>query len=270
MSFLQIGKSKIRPANPEDGVVWITGASSGIGYALALQLAANNWQVIVSARNQEALEELAKQADSNIHVLPLDVTHTQACKNAVEQITQKHGKIALAILNAGVYLPVEAATLSVEVFDKSFDVNLRGVVNCLVPVSQHMRDTKTGDFAGQIAVTSSVAGYTGLPTSAAYGATKAGLINMCESLRLEFEQMGVLLQLANPGFVDTPATKENSFEMPALMSVEKAANRLAQGLEAKRFEITFPRRFTYALKIMRILPYWAYFFLVGKMTGVSK
>ena len=114
---------------------------------------------------------------------------------------------------------------------------------------------------------SSVAGYRGLPTSAYYGATKAALINLTESLKFDLDRLGVTIQLVSPGFVKTPLTDKNEFKMPFLMTVEDAAERLAHGLAGSGFEITFPKRFTSILKVLRCLPYRLYFPLVARMTG---
>ena len=116
---------------------------------------------------------------------------------------------------------------------------------------------------------SSVAGYRGLPSSLAYGATKAALINLCEALKFDFDRLGLKIQLVNPGFVRTPLTDKNTFPMPFLMEVDAAADRVVDGLAGNAFEITFPRRFTYGLKLMRMLPYWAYFPMVRRATGAK-
>ena len=123
---------------------------------------------------------------------------------------------------------------------------------------------------GQVAIVSSVAGYGGLPTSAAYGATKAALINMAESLKFDLDKLGVRIQVINPGFVDTAATASNPFSMPALLQPEEAARRIARGLKSSSFEITFPRRFTYVLKALKVLPYPAYFAIMNSATKWKK
>ncbi|MEJ1158729.1 SDR family NAD(P)-dependent oxidoreductase [Prosthecomicrobium sp. N25] len=256
----------IRPAAPADGIAWVTGASSGIGRAVALTLARDGFRVAASARGAEALAELAAEAASaglSVEPFPLDVTDPTAAAAVVARIEAEAGPIALAVLNAGIYLPVSGDTLDPEAFRTSFRVNLEGTVNTLAPVLARMRERGQG----QIAIVSSVAGYRGLPTSAAYGATKAGLINMAESLKFDCDRMGVKLQVVNPGFVDTPATRRNEFPMPALMPVDTAAERLVLGLASASFEITFPRRFTWWLKLGRILPYRAYFALASRIMG---
>ncbi len=130
-----------------------------------------------------------------------------------------------------------------------------GTVNCLAPVIERFVERQ----AGRIGVVASLAGYRGLPTSSGYGASKAGLINMCEALRPELMEQNVVLSCITPGFVRTPLTDRNPFPMPFLIDVDTAATRIVKGLESNRFEITFPRRFAYIMKFMRILPYWAYF-----------
>lgn len=256
-------------ATPQDGIAWVTGASSGIGYHTARILAAQGWTVAVTARSADKLQVLAEEcADGpgEIIVAAADVTDQARISALAQELSQRDGGIALVILNAGVYLPLRAAELSLEDFDKSFAINLNGVTNCLVPALQHMKEKGRG----QIVLTSSVAGYGGLPTSAAYGATKAGLINMAESLKFDLDLMNIHIQVVNPGFVDTPATQSNPFPMPFLMQVEDAAERLVQGLASKSFEITFPKRFTYGLKAINLLPYPLYFWAVNTFTGWRK
>lgn len=255
-------------ARPEDGVAWITGASSGIGAAVAQRLAAAGFTVAITARREEALAGVAADVSGPGRIVPFpgDVTDAAAMEAVVGRIETELGPIALAILNAGVYLPVTGDALDRANFDKTFDVNIRGTVNCLIPASRSMQ----ARGRGQIAIVASVAGYFGLPTAASYGASKAALINLAEALKFDFDNQGLTIQVIAPGFVDTPATADNPFPMPYLMSVGKAARRLVEGLQSGRFEVTFPRRFTYALKAIRILPYWAFFPLIGSATGWNK
>jgi NAD(P)-dependent dehydrogenase (short-subunit alcohol dehydrogenase family) len=243
-------------ARPEHGIVWISGASSGIGRALALKLAGEGYKVAVTARSHEKLAELQAEANGlsgSIVVLDGDVTDAEDMEHVMASIEYEHGALAMVILNAGLYLPVHAEDLHLADFDKSFAVNLSGVVNCLLPAIRHMKVKGQG----QIAIVSSVTGYGGLPTSAAYGATKAALINMAESLKFDLDKMGIRIQLITPGFIDIPATRKNAFPMPALVSPEDAARQIAAGLKSQAFEITFPKRFTFMLKLARLLPYGA-------------
>jgi len=235
------------------GCAWITGASSGLGRALARRMAADGWTVAGSARGADALAELARSAEDSkgaIHAYPLDVTDAAAVPAVVAAIERDLGPIAQAVLNAGTHQQVRAAQFSASDFRKLVDLNLMGTVHCLEALLPDMIARR----GGRIAVVASVAGYRGLPTSAAYGMTKAGLINMAEALKPELDGFGVRLQVVNPGFVRTPLTDKNPFPMLFLMEVEDAADALYRGLRSDRFEIAFPRRFAYMLKVLRCLP----------------
>jgi NAD(P)-dependent dehydrogenase (short-subunit alcohol dehydrogenase family) len=241
-----------RLPKPDDGVAWITGGSSGIGRALALRLARAGWTVIISARHDKALGDVAaSDPHKHIHGVAVDVTDEAAIARAVGEIEQRFGAIALAILNGGTYREVTAANFRAADFRAHVEVNIMGVVHCLEALLPHMRQRKLG----QIAITGSVAGYRGLYRSGAYGLTKAGLINMAEALAPELEREGICLQICNPGFVATPLTAGNPFPMPQLMTAEAAAEAYYRGLMGGRFEIAFPWRFVFTLKVLRALPY---------------
>lgn len=235
------------------GCAWITGASSGLGYALAKRMATDGWCVAVSARRSDPLMQLAEKSEplaGEIHAYPLDVTDPIAVKATAETIEQTIGPVSQAVLNAGNHQPVRAAALSASVFRDLIDLNLMGTVHCLEALLPHMIERRSG----RVAVVASMAGYRGLPTSAAYGMTKAGLINMTEALKPELDRYGVTIQLVNPGFVETPLTDKNDFPMPFLMPLEEAAEAFYQGLLSKRFEVAFPWRFAALMKILRCLP----------------
>ncbi|MCG8442993.1 MAG: SDR family NAD(P)-dependent oxidoreductase, partial [Caulobacterales bacterium] len=221
-------------------------------------------QVAVSARSAEALGELAGEVADGpgaIHPFALDVTDLAAARATAGDIEQILGPIRLAVLNAGTHLPVHATQLSAAPFRTLIEVNVMGTVHCLDAALGPMR--ARGE--GHIAIVSSVAGYRGLPTASAYGLTKAGLINMAEALRPELERLGILLQVVNPGFVKTPLTDRNPFPMPFLMELETAARAFRRGLSSRRFEIVFPRRLAYALKVLRCLPAPLSFALTKRM-----
>jgi short-subunit dehydrogenase len=219
--------------------------------------------VTVSARRINALQELQNQCPSGkINVLPMDISDPKAVDNAVKAMERDDRLPDVVIVAAAVYEMAAVDDLNPGLFGKAMAVNYLGVVNFLsamVPVFLS-RDR------GHIAVVASVAGYRGLPLAAAYGPTKAAVINLCESLQPELSARGIHLQVINPGFVDTPMTRKNTFAMPFMISPEDAARRLYRGLLSRRFEITFPKRFTWLLKLMRILPYGLYFRLIGVMT----
>jgi NAD(P)-dependent dehydrogenase (short-subunit alcohol dehydrogenase family) len=236
-----------------EGCAWITGSSSGLGRALAQRMAADGWHVAASARSDGLLNDLetAREGQTGrIRAFPLDVTDPEATAATVEAIQAELGPINQAVLNAGSHKPVSADGLVAAHFRELVELNLMGTVNCL----QALLPAMIARQGGRVAVVASLAGYRGLPTSAAYGMTKAGLINMAEAFKPELDGHGIRLQVVNPGFVRTPLTDKNPFPMPFLMELEDAAEAFYRGLCSDRFEIVFPRRFAYLLKVLRLLP----------------
>ncbi len=250
---------------PEHGAAWITGASAGIGRAVALRLASEGWTVYATARSEEKLQSLQTEGGERIIPAPGDVTDAEAMAGIVARIEGVEG-LALAIFNAGVYVPMRAQEFTAEAAAQHFDVNLQGVVNGLAPAMRGMIERKTGCLA----LVASVAGYRGLPKAAAYGATKAALINMAEALAYDLHPAGVRISVINPGFVETDATAVNDFDMPFLMQTDEAAERIVDGLKTSAIEIAFPRRFAIILKTMRFLPTRAYLWLGRKAMGWDK
>ena len=260
---------RIATMTPADGVAWLTGASSGIGKATALDLARRGWTVCLTARRLEELEALAGEAaglPGRLVAHAGDVTDEAGMAALVETIERIHGPIALAFFNAGVAPYTRAGALDVDAFRQALNVNVLGAANGLAPVLARMGARKKG----QVAVNASVAGYRGLPKAAAYGASKAAAIHLCEALKFDCDNLGITMQVVNPGFIDTPLTRKNDFPMPFLMSMDDAARRVVDGFERGRFEIIFPRRLAFILKIMRLLPYAWYFPLVARQTGWNK
>jgi len=244
---------------------WVTGASSGIGRAVVLQLARQGWLVAASARSHEDLRRLAdegKDAPGRIEPWPLDVTDREATAGALAGIETTHGPPDLVILNAGTHKPMGTSNFDPAVVRDLLEVNLMGVANGLAAVLPGFLHRRRG----QIMLVASLAGYRGLPTAAAYGASKAGVINMAEALRPELRRAGVTLTLVNPGFVKTPLTDLNEFDMPFLMDVDAAAKRIVDAIGHSGFEVVFPRRFAWLLKVARCLPYALYFRIVGRIT----
>lgn len=244
--------------------VWLIGASSGIGEATAHALLALGARVALSARSRAPLEALAHAYPDHSLVLPLDITSIDQVRSARVEIESRWHGIDLAIIMAGTHKPVRAWQLNAGTARDLFEVNMMGVVGAaaeIVPVL-------LGQRAGGIAIVSSVAGYGGLPTSLLYGASKAALINFAETLYLDLQPKGIAVYLINPGFVKTPLTDKNEFEMPALITAEEAAREIVAGLERGEFEIHFPKRFTRALKFLGLLPYRLYFAAVHRLTGL--
>ncbi|MFZ4623035.1 MAG: SDR family NAD(P)-dependent oxidoreductase [Rhodoferax sp.] len=240
--------------------VWIVGASSGIGWATAQALLAAGAQVVVSARNATALQALA-QTHPRCRALALDATDANAVKQAATRLLS-HGPLDCVVYCAGHYQPMRADALDLPAMQRHCEVNYLGALYLLDAVLPALLARKQGHFS----LVGSVAGYAGLPNSLAYGPTKAALINLAEALYLDLHPHGLGLSIINPGFVQTPLTAGNPFKMPALLSPEQAACAILAGWAQGRFEIHFPKRFTLWLKLLRLLPYRAYFSLVQRVT----
>ncbi len=249
----------------KDRRCWIIGASTGIGAALAEQLAATGARVAVSARRAEPLEALARRfGKSGSLALPLDITDAPALERAAARITDAWGGIDLVVLMAGEYRQMRAWELDLESARAMVEVNLMGYYNALAAVIPRLID----QGGGTLALVSSVAGYRGLPKSLVYGPTKAAVINLAETLYLDLSPKGIGVCVVNPGFVRTPMTAANEFRMPALIEPAEAATEIVAGLEKGEFEIHFPKRFTRWLKLLRLLPYGSYFPAVRRATGL--
>jgi len=244
------------------GHVLITGASSGIGASLSQKMAAAGWRVSALARRSERLAELQSRHPS---VLPLtaDVADPVQIAAAMTKATEVHGPVDLAVLNAGIYTPVRVEEFSVALFHSHMQVNYFGVIHCL----DHLLPAMLARRGGHIAVMGSVAGYRGLPRSAAYGPTKAAVQNLAESLYFDLHPKGIKLQLINPGFVETEATAVNDFTMPDLITSDAAALHIINGLKTDEFEISFPKSFVRKMKVMRLLPLSIYLRLTARLTG---
>lgn len=242
-------------------IAWITGASSGIGRAVALRLAQEGWTIAASARSAEALEELATGKPGVICPFPLDVTDPKATAAVLARIEAAHGPVSLAVFGAGTYRRDSVEHFDAGAIADMVDLNIKGTANCLQAVMPAMIARRSG----RIAVMASVSGFTGLPGAAGYGATKAALINMCQSLYPGLDRHGVRISVINPGFVDTPLTRRNDFPMPFLISADAAAGHIVRGLASDRFEIVFPWKMMVAMKLLRALPARLRFALTRRM-----
>ena len=240
--------------------VWITGASSGIGKALAIKFAREGWKVAISARREELLKNIAQ--DNNIFDYPLDVTDEKKVGEVFKNILEDFKNIDLCIFSAGTYEPKLEKEISQEQIRKTMEVNFFGVVNCIKAVEEYFKNMKNG----HISIVSSIAGYRGLPNSSGYGPSKAALSNLAESLYFDFKKHNVKVSLISPGFIKTPMTDKNKFRMPFIKSPEFAADKIYNGLvKSNTFEITFPKQLTIIFKFFRILPNRIYLFLIDKL-----
>ena len=239
--------------------IWITGASSGIGKALALKFAKENWQVLISARRKRLLDEISQNV--NISAFPLDVTNDNEVKETFSNIINKFKDVDLCVFCSGAYDPKLEQEINKVQIRKIMDVNFFGVLNCIKTVEDYFKKKKEG----HISIVSSVAAYRGLPNSSGYGPSKAALTNLTESLYFDFKKHNVRVSLISPGFIKTPLTNQNTFNMPFIKTPEFAANKIYDGLTTSTsFEIHFPKELTLFLKFLRILPYRAYLFLINK------
>jgi short-subunit dehydrogenase len=246
--------------------IWITGGSTGIGKALAIKFASKGWNVAVSARREELLNELSNQYE-NISAFPLDVTDKQKCAEVFDQIKKKYEDIDICFFSTGTWNPKKEKEIDVEQIEEVFKINFFGTVNTIKAVEQYFRDRKKGT----ITIVSSIAGYRGLPNSTGYGPSKSALNNLAESLYFDFKRFGVRVCLVSPGFIKTPMTDKNDFKMPFIKTTDYAANKIYDGLINKNvFEIDFPKSLTIILKILSFLPSKLYFSLVGQMTKYQK
>ncbi len=245
--------------------VWIIGASTGIGAALARQLAVAGARVALSARGREKLDALAADLPQAL-VLPLDVRHAGQQSEAYARIREAWGGADLVIFNAGTYSPMRADAFDLALMNEHFAINYHGVVGGLAAVLPDFLARERE--APALAIVSSVAGFRGLPGALAYGPSKAALINLAETLYLDLSPRGIGVFLITPGFVDTPLTKQNQFKMPALISADQAATEIIEGFGRGDFDMHFPKRFTRWLKLLRLVPYGLYFRAVRKMTGL--
>lgn len=250
-----------RTGRPARKIAWITGASSGIGRALALRLGADGWTVAVSARNGEALAQLAREKPGTIHAFPLDITDRDFVLATLAEIEQSLGCVDLAVFCAGTYARDYAQGFSSTVLENMVNLNIVGTAHCLEAVMARM----ISRGAGHIAVTASVTGYVGLPGGASYGATKAALNVLCEALHPELAAKGVALSVINPGFVDTPLTAKNDFPMPFIISADGAADIIVRGLKTRRFEIIFPWKMALAIRLLHALPHRLRFAITRRM-----
>jgi NAD(P)-dependent dehydrogenase (short-subunit alcohol dehydrogenase family) len=236
---------------------------------LAFELARRGYKVAISSRKFEVFDQAAARdpaTASSLTKFPCDVSDADDMARTIDAIEQSVGPIALAVFNAGNYIPQHGMNLDIGSFEKTFAVNVMGAINGIVPLVERMK--KRG--RGQIALTGSITSYGGLPMASAYGASKAALNSMAQSLKFDLDRMNIRIQVCNPGFVESELTKKNDFAMPGLMKTLDAAKRYADGMERGGFEIRFPRRLAWPLRIVGMLPSPLFFWIIARSTGADK
>lgn len=239
----------------QDKRIWIIGASHGIGEALAQELAREGATIIASGRSKPALKELCSALEGSDHLcLPMDVQDERQVRDALKTLTNHYGVLDTVIYMAGIYTPAHAWDFDLRDARETININLNGIFTMLgTIVPEFIRQRH-----GHIVLTGSVVGYRGLPGAMAYGASKAAIINLAETIHSDLINKNIKVQLINPGFVATRLTEKNDFELPCQISKEDAAIAIRKGLQSRRFEIHFPKRFTYLMKLARMLPNWLY------------
>ena len=245
---------------------WLVGASSGIGRATAQALHAHGAQVLVSARDAAALADFTDQHPGS-QALALDATDRAAVQAAANQLLAQ-GPLDLVCYCAGTYQPMRATAFDLDVMLHHQQVNVGGALHVLGAVLPAMVRAARDGQPGHISLVASVAGFRALPQGLAYGPTKAALIHLAEALYLDLHDLGMGVSVINPGFVSTKLTATNEFEMPALISPEKAARAMLLGWKRGDFDIHYPKRFTRLMKLLRLMPYSLYFPAVRRLTGL--
>lgn len=239
--------------------IWLVGASEGIGRALAVELGKDDGNfLILSARSQERLDELAHNLQAKSLSVPFDVTSNTSISDAWHTIV-KHGVIPDTIITcAGYYQPMSMEEVDIGDVEKMIDVNLTGAIRVMHQVVPELVKKRSG----HLVLIGSIAGYIGLPNSIGYGASKAGLIHFAENLKSELDIYNIKVQVINPGFVKTRLTDLNSFSMPSIISAEDAAKEILKIMQKTSFESRFPFWFANTLKLLSKLPYWLYFKII--------
>ena len=244
-------------ATPAEGSAWVTGASAGIGRGVALELARRGFAVFATARRSEALATLAAEAvglAGRIEPAPGDVTDRAGLAARYAEI-EARGPVALAVLNAGVSQRDPLDDYGGAAFQRTFAVNVQGLANAVNPAFNAMRARRRG----QIALVGSLIGYGGVPNAYAYGPSKAAAISLAVGLKFAADPHGVTVQIVNPGYVRTELTAGNRYPMPFVMDCDAACRRLCDGLARGGFEVRFPRRLAWAVRLAQSLPYPLFF-----------
>lgn len=237
--------------------VLITGASSGIGAQLAIDYASEGWQVIACGQSEVRLAELVKN-NPLIMPLPFNVTNIVEVKQALESIEQLPD---LIILNAGTCEYIDNGVIDSALFKRVFDVNFFGLLHCIEAMQSRFSSS------AHLVIIGSSASFVPLPRAEAYGASKAAVAYLAHTLAIDLEHIGVTVTLVNPGFVKTPLTDKNDFQMPMLVTAEYASEHIRQGISAGKIEINFPWKFHLLLKFIALLPLRLQLKAIKQFTG---
>ena len=243
----------VMPFDWSNKVVMITGASSGIGRGLALELAWRGAKLGLVARRAELLKEIVSEIqkeNGKAIALAADVQDAAATRDAAEQLRAEFGPIDVLIANAGTGTTTDAAQLDAAEVARIFGVNVIGAASSVAAVVPEM--VKRG--SGQLVAISSIAAYRGLPKSASYGASKAALSSFFESLRLDLKPKGIEVTIIHPGFIKTPLTAGRKAQMPYLMELDYAVKKIIHAIEKKRKSYAFPWQLASIVRLGMLMP----------------
>jgi short-subunit dehydrogenase len=235
-------------------VAIVTGASSGIGEALAVELHRRGWKVGLVARREAQLAALTQSLGEGAAHASADVTDASQTRTAMAQLEQTLGPCDLVVANAGLGINNPAWRLDVDALFQVHRVNFDGAVHTATAVLPGMMERSSG----HLAVVSSVAGYRGLPRAGPYSASKAAVSTLFESWRVVLKRNGIAVTCIHPGFIETPMTAQNKHPMPFMMKADRAARIIADGLEKRRSDITFPWQMRWLMRCVRWLPNWLF------------
>ena len=235
---------------------WLVGASEGLGLALARKLSAAGVEVVLSARNADRLADAVAQMPGRASAVPCDVASAASVRAAAEQVGQVDGVVFLA----GIYWPMRAQDWDADRVEAMCDINLTGCARVMGAVVPAM----VAKNRGHIVITGSLSGFRGLPGAVGYGAGKAGVMSLAESMHMDLQKTGVEVQLVNPGFIRTRLTEMNDFTMPQIMEPDAAAQVMFEHMTAGGFSRSFPTPFQWVFRLSQFLPDWAYYRLFGR------
>lgn len=244
----------------EGRVIWITGASSGIGEALAEALAKTGAKLILSARSEDKLKQLSEKLGENCSYIPFDVSDKEANQQAIKEIDNQHGRLDTIILNAGTNAYIDRDNFDSTIFEHIMKTNYMSMIYAIEAALPLLKKSKSPHIVGM----SSTAAYRGLPRAEAYGASKAAIKNMLEALRLNLLPTGIHVSIICPGFVKTPLTDLNDFEMPLRISANDAAEIIKNDLARKKHEIHFPKAFSIPIKLLSMMPSTWYTYILKR------
>lgn len=243
--------------------IFLTGASSGIGYSLTKLIAAEKCNLVLLARRKDMLDKLAddlSDTGSNILTVKCDVENKKEIADAVKISKEEFGRIDIAVLNSGVSARDNAEHFNSEDADYIFGVNVLGMIYCIEALLPDFIERRGGMIVG----VSSLADGRGFPKSGLYCASKAAATKLLESFRVELKKYNIKVLTVKPGFVKTPMTDKNDFKMPFLMPAEKASGIILRGIKKEKRIIQFPLPTSLGAKFLKIIPEFLFDFIASK------